>query len=46
MRRRCSLAAVVAVVLAMETLGADPITSLERRRLGAHLEMTERWLVD
>ena len=46
MRSTCSLAAVVAVVLAMETLGADPITSLERQRLVAHLEMTERWLVD
>ena len=40
--------AIAAVLLAMMTdpLRAGPLTDLERQRLIAHLEMTERWLVD
>jgi hypothetical protein len=39
--------AITALVLAMtDSLRAGPLTELERQRLIAHLEMTERWLSD
>lgn len=35
---------LVMTVMAASTAGAAPLTKLERERLVAHLEMTERWL--
>jgi hypothetical protein len=41
------LVAAVFVMLLTATAGAaPPLTAVERQRLTAHLEMTERWLVD
>jgi hypothetical protein len=41
------LSLLVALVLAAGATGAAaPLTPLERQRLLAHMEMTERWLVD
>jgi hypothetical protein len=39
--------AIAALVLVMtDSPRAEPLTELERQRLIAHLEMTERWLID
>ena len=37
---------VLLLVVVIDTPRAGPLTELERQRLIAHLEMTERWLVD
>lgn len=44
MRNAVSIAALVLVMTA--ALHSEPLTGRERQRLLAHLEMTERWLVD
>jgi hypothetical protein len=44
MRKALAIAALVLVMTA--TLHTEPLTGLERQRLIAHLEMTERWLND
>jgi hypothetical protein len=41
----CALAMLAAVATAAPA-AAPPLTTIERQRLVAHLEMTERWLVD
>src|SRR4029453_13508945 len=38
--------AAVGLLLATGAVSAGPLTSLERQRLIAHLDMTERWLTD
>jgi len=40
------MAVVVGVLIAGSVVRAGPPTELERQRLVAHLEMTERWLTD
>ena len=44
MRMRALIA--TSVILAAAVLSAEPLTRLERQRLVAHMEMTERWLED
>jgi hypothetical protein len=41
-----AIAIAVLVLVMNDSLQAGPLTELERRRLIAHLEMTERWLID
>ena len=43
---RMLLHALVAASLTVGLAPAPPLTAIERQRLIAHLEMTERWLVD
>lgn len=43
---RILLHAMFAVSLTVGLSSAPPLTTIERQRLIAHLEMTERWLVD
>lgn len=38
--------AIVFVLLAAAGVAAAPLTPLERQRLLAHMDMTERWLID
>jgi hypothetical protein len=44
--RRCLIVVAAIFVAAGAAHAAPPLTELERQRLVAHLEMTERWLVD
>jgi len=46
MRTTPMIAAAVALLLASSAVAGGPLTALERQRLIAHLEMTERWLTD
>jgi DinB superfamily len=43
---RTAIAGTLLLLLAIANPSAGPLTSLERQRLMAHLDMTERWLVD
>ena len=44
--RNATVMAAVLLVMAGGSPGAAPLTGLERQRLIAHLDMTERWLAD
>jgi len=44
--QKTAIAAVAGLLLAGSVARAGPLTELERQRLIAHLEMTERWLTD
>jgi hypothetical protein len=46
MEKATAIAALPLLLLASGTSQAGPLTELERQRLIAHLEMTERWLID
>jgi DinB superfamily len=41
-----AIAITVLLLVMSDSLQAGPLTKLERQRLIAHLEMTERWLID
>jgi hypothetical protein len=44
--RTAGVAAMIALLFAVDAPSAGPLTAIERQRLIAHLDMTERWLVD
>jgi hypothetical protein len=46
MREAATIAAALGLLVAGSGVTAGPLTALERQRLIAHLEMTERWLSD
>jgi hypothetical protein len=46
MGHTAKMAAAVVVLALSDSLWAGPLTGQERQRLIAHLEMTERWLID